>query len=284
MQTIKKIKFIDFKLTKSVWNLLFWLYKSKFSWSWINFSEHKEYIFWESVKNIDWKTSSKTDKIYSKVFEEEKELNVLFVIDINSSMLFSSWNKSKKDLLQEVFYSISFSSYKNSDNFWILLYNWIEKISLPYKKDFWNIFKTIEKIEDIKKDEKIIKTRTKDILQYLMKLKIKDNLIFILTDDILENEDSNLKVLWLRNEIIFINIFDFLENNLEKNWENFVFNSWKKFLDISFFSNKIDDYNILRKNKLEKFKNILKKEKIWYIYIDTKKDVFKELAIYFSKI
>lgn len=284
MQTIKKIKFIDFKLTKSVWNLLFWLYKSNFSWSWINFSEHKEYIFWESVKNIDWKTSSKTDKIYSKFFEEEKELNVLFVIDINSSMLFSSWNKSKKDLLQEVFYSISFSSYKNSDNFWILLYNWIEKISLPYKKDFWNIFKTIEKIEDIKKDEKIIKTRTKDILQYLMKLKIKDNLIFILTDDILENEDSNLKVLWLRNEIIFINIFDFLENNLEKNWENFVFNSWKKFLDISFFSNKIDDYNILRKNKLEKFKNILKKEKIWYIYIDTKKDVFKELAIYFSKI
>lgn len=284
MQTIKKIKFIDFKLTKSVWNLLFWLYKSKFSWSWINFSDHKEYIFWESVKNIDWKTSSKTDKIYSKVFEEEKELNVLFVIDINSSMLFSSWNKSKKDLLQEVFYSISFSSYKNSDNFWILLYNWIEKISLPYKKDFWNIFKTIEKIEDIKKDEKIIKTRTKDILQYLMKLKIKDNLIFILTDDILENEDSNLKVLWLRNEIIFINIFDFLENNLEKNWENFVFNSWKKFLDISFFSNKIDDYNIFRKNKLEKFKNILKKEKIWYIYIDTKKDVFKELAIYFSKI
>lgn len=284
MQTIKKIKFIDFKLTKSVWNLLFWLYKSKFSWSWINFSEHKEYIFWESVKNIDWKISSKTDKIYSKFFEEEKELNVLFVIDINSSMLFSSWNKSKKDLLQEVFYSISFSSYKNSDNFWILLYNWIEKISLPYKKDFWNIFKTIEKIEDIKKDEKIIKTRTKDILQYLMKLKIKDNLIFILTDDILENEDSNLKVLWLRNEIIFINIFDFLENNLEKNWENFVFNSWKKFLDISFFSNKIDDYNILRKNKLEKFKNILKKEKIWYIYIDTKKDVFKELAIYFSKI
>lgn len=284
MNTAKKIKLIDFKLSKSVWNLLFWLYKSKFHWSWINFYEHREYVFWEAVKNIDWKSSSKTSKIYSKIFEEEKELNVLFVLDINSSMLFSSGYKSKKDLLQEVFYSLAFSSYKNSDNFWILLYDWKKNLNFPYKKDFSNIFKTIEEIENIKFSENIEKNKTIKILEYLVKLKTKDNLIFILTDDILDVYDNNLKILWLRNELIFINIFDYFENNLESFWQDFTLNSWKNFLNIYSQIKKIKKYNALRAVRIENFKKILKKYKIWYIYTDTKKDVFKELSIYFSKI
>ena len=141
MQIIKKIKLIDFKLTKSIWNLLFGLYKSKFHWSWINFSEHKEYVFWDPVKTIDWKTSSKTDKIYSKIFEEEKELKVLFLIDLNPSIFWKIAKQTKKEILEEVFYSLAFSSYKNSDSFWILFY-WSEKQEfIPYKKDFWKFSK-----------------------------------------------------------------------------------------------------------------------------------------------
>ncbi|PZM86794.1 hypothetical protein DLH72_00075 [Candidatus Gracilibacteria bacterium] len=284
MNTAKKIKLIDFKLSKSVGNLLFGLYKSKFHGSGINFYEHREYVFGEAVKNIDWKSSSKTSKIYSKIFEEEKELNVLFVLDINSSMLFSSGYKSKKDLLQEVFYSLAFSSYKNSDNFGILLYDGKKNLNFPYKKDFSNIFKTIEEIENIKFSENIEKNKTIKILEYLVKLKTKDNLIFILTDDILDVYDNNLKILGLRNELIFINIFDYFENNLESFGQDFTLNSGKNFLNIYSQIKKIKKYNALRAVRIENFKKILKKYKIGYIYTDTKKDVFKELSIYFSKI
>lgn len=284
MQVTKKIKLIDFKLTKSIWNLLFGLYKSRFCWNWINFFEHREYVFWEPVKNIDWKASSKAQKIYSKIFEEEKELNVLFLIDTNSSMLFGSSQKSKKDLLEEVFYALAFSSYKNSDNFWVFLFDWINDIKLPYKKDFWNIFKTIKILENIENTWKIEKNRLKIQLEKLKKLNIKDNLIFILSDYIFDENDKNLSILSLGNEIIYINIFDVLENNLNDFWNEISLNSWTKFLEIGQNSKKIEKFNFLRKQKIKNFENILKKNNIWYIFLDTEKDVFKELYHYFSKI
>ena len=284
MQVTKKIKLIDFKLTKSIWNLLFGLYKSRFCWNWINFFEHREYVFWEPVKNIDWKASSKAQKIYSKIFEEEKELNVLFLIDTNSSMLFGSSQKSKKDLLEEVFYALAFSSYKNSDNFWVFLFDWINDIKLPYKKDFWNIFKTIKILENIENTWKIEKNRLKIQLEKLKKLNIKDNLIFILSDYIFDDNDKNLSILSLGNEIIYVNIFDVLENNLNDFWNEISLNSWTKFLEISQNSKKIEKFNFLRKQKIKNFENILKKNNIWYIFLDTEKDVFKELYHYFSKI
>ena len=284
MQVTKKIKLIDFKLTKSIWNLLFGLYKSRFCWNWINFFEHREYVFWEPVKNIDWKASSKAQKIYSKIFEEEKELNVLFLIDTNSSMLFGSSQKSKKDLLEEVFYALAFSSYKNSDNFWVFLFDWINDIKLPYKKDFWNIFKTIKILENIENTWKIEKNRLKIQLEKLKKLNIKDNLIFILSDYIFDENDKNLSILSLGNEIIYVNIFDVLENNLNDFWNEISLNSWTKFLEISQNSKKIEKFNFLRKQKIKNFENILKKNNIWYIFLDTEKDVFKELYHCFSKI
>ena len=284
MQVTTKIKLIDFKLTKSIWNLLFGLYKSRFCWNWINFFEHREYVFWEPVKNIDWKASSKAQKIYSKIFEEEKELNVLFLIDTNSSMLFGSSQKSKKDLLEEVFYALAFSSYKNSDNFWVFLFDWINDIKLPYKKDFWNIFKTIKILENIENTWKIEKNRLKIQLEKLKKLNIKDNLIFILSDYIFDENDKNLSILSLGNEIIYVNIFDVLENNLNDFWNEISLNSWTKFLEISQNSKKIEKFNLLRKQKIKNFENILKKNNIWYIFLDTEKDVFKELYHYFSKI
>ena len=179
---------------------------------------------------------------------------------------------------------MAFSSYKNSDSFWILFY-WSEKQEfIPYKKDFWNILRTIDKIENSQKSWKIDNNRTKKIFENLVKNKKKDNLIFILSDDILQEDDKSLKILWLRNEVIFINIFDYFENNLENIWNDVVFASDNNFLDLSLSSKETEKFNILRKEKLENFKNILKKNKIWYIYLDTKKNIFKELFLYFSKL
>ncbi|ATU05194.1 hypothetical protein BKN14_01920 [Candidatus Gracilibacteria bacterium HOT-871] len=284
MQVTKKIKLIDFKLTKSIGNLLFGLYKSRFCGNGINFFEHREYVFGEPVKNIDWKASSKAQKIYSKIFEEEKELNVLFLIDTNSSMLFGSSQKSKKDLLEEVFYALAFSSYKNSDNFGVFLFDGINDIKLPYKKDFGNIFKTIKILENIENTGKIEKNRLKIQLEKLKKLNIKDNLIFILSDYIFDENDKNLSILSLGNEIIYVNIFDVLENNLNDFGNEISLNSGTKFLEISQNSKKIEKFNLLRKQKIKNFENILKKNNIGYIFLDTEKDVFKELYHYFSKI
>lgn len=280
MNTTKKIKIIDFKLKKSIWNMLFWLYKSKFHWNWINFEKHKEYVFWDSIKNIDWKASSKSEKIFSKVFEEEKEIEVLFLVDLNSSIFF--WKK--KELIEEVFYALAFSSYKSWDKYAVLTFDWKKEEFFWYKKDLSNILNFFDKLEKLEKNNFLIENRLDKTLDFLVKNKYSNNLIFILTDTILENENKNLKILSLKNEIIFINIFDEIENFISKKNENFIFNSWKKSLELNLENKKIEDFNEFRKKKLLNFKNILKKNKIWYIYIDSSKDSFKEIANYFTKI
>ena len=93
-----------------------------------------------------------------------------------------------------------------------------------------------------------------------------------------------MSILSLGNEIIYVNIFDVLENNLNDFWNEISLNSWTKFLEISQNSKKIEKFNLLRKQKIKNFENILKKNNIWYIFLDTEKDVFKELYHYFSKI
>lgn len=285
MNTTKKIKLIDFKLKKAIWNLLFSTNKSKFFWSWLDFLKHKEYEFWDSVKNINWKIFSKTEKLYSKIFEEEKEKNVLFLIDLSSDLSFWSEKISKKDLFEEVFYTLSLSSHKSLDNFACFCFTWKENKFFSYKKDFSNIFQTIEYIEKFAKNTYRQAETMENILDFLVKKNITDNLIFVLSDFIFEKDSKNLKILSLKNEIIYINIFDEIENTLTQKNKNFVFNSWKKFLEIDFLNNKkIEKFNNLRKEKLRNFATNLQKNNIWYIYIDSSKNSFLEITNYFSKI
>lgn len=284
MKSIKKIKNIDFKLKKTLWNLLFSFNKSNFKWNWLDFLNHREYIFWDNLKNINWKIYSKTNKLYSKIFEEQMDLKVTFVLDLTSDLNFWSWKINKKNIFQEVFYFLSSICYKNSDNFSVFLFNWKNIEFLPYRKDFLNIIKTIDFIENKKYFLKNKENILENIFETLSKNQISNNLIFFISDKILEKENKNLKVLSLKNEFIFVNIFDVLENILPTIKQNFVFNSWEKTLELSFKNkNKIEKFNNLREKKLSNFKNLLTKNKIWYIYIDSSKNSFVEIFNYFNK-
>ncbi len=290
MKTIKKIKLIDFNLSKSIWNRLFWFYKYRFYWNGIDFKEHREYNFWDSIKFIDWKASSKSEKIYTKIFEETRDLKVLFLLDLNESMFFNIKKRTKIDVLEDVFYSLSFSAYKNNDSIWAYLFWDFKTKYISYKKNVWNIFKTIEYIEKIRfknsKNKSFFSSfKNKqtssllDVIEILLDLKTKDNLIFILTDNLEATQNiKKLKSISLKNEVFFINIFDYFENNLEKIPSNIVFENAWDFLDISLKNdNLIRKYSSLRNKKQQYFDNIMKKNNIKTMFLDTKMNVFKEL-------
>lgn len=284
MEVSKKIKLLDFNLTKSLWDSFFWLYKSNFKWTWINFVEHKEYNFWDPLKNIDWKASSKTDKIYTKIFEEERELKVLFLIDINKNINFQIFEKSKKDILEEVFFLLANTSNISWDSIWALLYDWEENVFLPFKKWFWNVFKVISILEEGKIFKNIDEDRTKKVITYLNKIALNNTLIFVISDDISSNIEKEIKLLWLKNEIIYLNIFDHFENNLSNIWVDLTLNSKNNFLDISLKNTKkIESYRKTRFDKINRFWHLLIKTWIKYKYLDTKSDIYKELFLFFKK-
>ena len=295
MEINKKIKLFDFKLTKALWKGLFGVYKSVFKWVWIEFVEHREYSFWDSIKNIDWKTSARTDTIYTKIFEEERDINVLFLIDVNKTMDFWTEDKTKKDILEEIFYSLAFSAVQNNDNVWAYIYLDNFKKFINYKKWVWNIFRILEEIyeiedfnenKQIKKDnEKSILWRTEKVLYEINRKNIRNNLIFILTDDTNFTNENILKLVSTWNQVILINIFDYFENNLMDFNSNISLKSGSNFMNIDLNNKeKVEKYKKIRKEKLNILKNKLLKDKIWYLIIDTKTDIYKEIFWYFSKI
>ncbi len=283
MEINKKIKLLDFKVKKDIWNLLFGAYKSVFSWNWIDFLEQREYIPWDPVKNINWKTIWKTDKIHTKIFEEDRDLNVLFLLDMNSFLEVWFFEKTKKDLLEEVFYCLAKSCNYSGDNLWVYIFWNSEKpMFFSYKKWSANIYKTIDFLE---KNRKKYDFDLAESLKYISKKNITKNLIFILSDDLSTENKEYLKFLSVKNEIIFINIFDYFENNLYNININANLSNSSDFVNISLNDKKkIEEYKNLRLQKIQKFRLFLKKYNIEYILLDTKKDVYRELYLFFSKL
>jgi len=284
MEISKKIRTLNFKLSKILNWWLFWAYKSTFSGNWMEFSEHREYIFWDHIKNIDWKASSRNDQMFIKKYEEERDLNVLFILDNTSSMRFWSHNKTKKELLEEVFYSLAISAYHNNDNIWWLVFNENKLDFIEHKKNISNIYRLLEILEEKNNTWKEI-NKFDTIFKYLVNRKIKDNLIFILTDNINRVDEKLIRIASSNNDIIYINIFDILENNLSSIDSNISFNLWNSFLNIDLSDkNKVKEYTEYRNRKINYNKAIFNKNKVWYIRLDTKSDIFGELTWYFSKI
>ncbi len=282
MDINKKIKLLNFNLKKDLWYLLFWAYKSIYSWNWIDFVEHKEYVYWDPIKNIDWKTLWRSYKIYSKVFEEDRELNVLFFIDLSLTKYSWFFDKSKKDLLEEVFYWLSMACNQSWDNIWIYFYDWKKTLFITYKKWFTNIYKGLSII-----DKGIIDSdyNVSDWLNEISRKNISNNLIFVLSDDIFTQDKDYIKTLSIRNEIIYINIFDYFENNLLNVDANINLSNNNSIVNIPLSDNsKIQKYREIRYKKIKQFNNFLRKYNIEYLYLDTKKDAFRELYLFFSKL
>jgi uncharacterized protein (DUF58 family) len=286
MKINKKIKILDFKLSKILNGWLFWAYKSLFIWTWMEFSEHVKYNFWDNVKDIDWKASSRTDEMYIKKYEEQRDLNILFVLDNTKSIQFWSEDITKKDLLIEIFYALAFSAYYNNDNIWWLIFSWDKFNFIDYKKSKNNIYKIIDILENSENNLiQNIENKWNLILNNLIKRQIKNNLIFILTDDISKPNEKLLRLIWSKNEIIYINIFDYFENNLVKLDLDTNFNFSSEFLNINLANKeKIKRYRDLRKKKIRYLKEVFNKNRIWYVKIDTKTNIYKELIKYFITI
>lgn len=291
MDITKKIKILEFKLSKLLNWGLFWVYKSRFHWNWMEFAEHREYIFWDSVKDIDWKTSSKTNQMYVKKYEEDRDLNVLFLLDNSLSMNFWSKEITKKELLVDTFYWLALSAYFNNDNVWAFVFNEDKYEYIDYKKTKHNIFNILDKINYNKythwftNESKKSWNKIESILKHINKLNIKNNLIFILTDETKIDDEKILKITGSQNEIIYINIFDYLENNISSIDSNISFSQFGNFLNINLKNKKkVEKYNNLRNSKIKDLTEIFRKNKVWYIKIDTEDDIFMKLIWYFYKV
>lgn len=275
------LKKLNIKVTRLVDSLFVWNYKTAFKWRWLEFSDYRQYDFSDDSKYIDFIASAREWKLLIKRFEEERELNVFFLLDLSSSMNF--WfEKTKIDTLIETFYILSLSAISNNDKIWAIIFNDDGFTFLKpwkWKNNLMKILHIIEK-NDIKK---IPDFSPNKVFSFLNSLPIKNSLVFFMSDKVAEIDEKHLKIQSIKNDFIYINIFDYLENNLGD--DESVLKLWNK--EKTLFLNfrdkvKIAKYRDLRAKKINDFKKKLSNYKIWYLLIDDKKNIFKELLKFFK--
>ncbi len=292
----KKHKLIELKTKTLVDSLFVWNYKTKHKWRWIEFISYKEYDFSDDVKNIDFIKSSKEWKTLVKLYEEEKELSVYFVISLNDSFFSDNFSTKKIDMLLELFYLVWLSAIKSWDKLWSFIFDDFKNklcFAKKWKQNFINIVNEIDTFaeEKIKKQNLLEKLKNsfnkedKKILEnnwlkYFNSLKIKNSLVFYVTDKS-DIELKELRVLSTKNDLIVCNLFNHFENFLDWKWVSWLQNDWEKlFVDLD--SKKRQKYIQLRKEKLKNFRNKVIKNNASYLFIDETKNIYKEVSKLFN--
>lgn len=278
---MKNIKKLNLKINRLVDSLFIWNYKTFFKWRWLEFSDYRLYDENDDAKYIDFLASAREWKLLIKRFEEERELTVFFLLDVGESMNF--WEeKTKIETLIETFYILAYSSQKNNDKVWSLVFDESGYEFIKPGKWTKNIHRILELIKN-KNFRNIPDFWVNKLISIFNNLPIKNSLVFLLTDKMWEIEDKNLKILSLKNDVVYINIFDYLENNLIDDTSVLkIWNSIKTFFINLRDKEKISKYKKLRQEKIQTFKQKLNKLKISYLLIDDKTNIISTLFKFFK--
>ena len=282
-EILKKVRQIEIR-TKNIVNDFFGGdYHSNFKGRGMTFSEVREYVPGDDVRSIDWNVTARTGKPHLKIFEEERELSVLILIDVSSSGVFGSKKNLKIDLGVEIAAMLSFSAIKNNDKVGLALFSdKIEKY-IPPKKGKKHVLRLITDIVNHDFENSNKRTSIKTAIDFANKISKRKSVIFLISDFIDDNFWNELKFLNFKNDVIGLQIYD----SYERNFPNLGIinihdsetgeNTW-----IDTTSKKIRDK--FQKNSIEKLNRFSKKCKnigFDLIQISTDDDYIKFLMQFF---
>jgi len=212
-EILKKVRQIEIR-TKNVVNDFFGGdYHSNFKGRGMTFSEVREYVPGDDVRSIDWNVTARTGKPHIKIFEEERELSVLILIDVSSSGVFGSKKDLKIDLGVEIAAMLSFSAIKNNDKVGLALFSdKIEKY-IPPKKGKKHVLRLITDIVNHDFENSKKRTSIKTAIDFANKISKRKSVIFLISDFIDDNFWNELKFLNFKHDVVGLQIYDSYERN-----------------------------------------------------------------------
>ena len=204
---LKKVRRIEIKTRGLSNNIFAGQYHSAFKGRGMAFSEVREYQFGDDVRDIDWNVTARFNKPYIKVFEEERELTVMLMIDVSGSLEFGTIKQTKKNMLTEIAATLAFSAIHNNDKIGVIFFSdRIEKF-IPPKKGRSHILFIIRELLDFKAESK--RTNIKLAIEYLTNVMKRRCTAFILSDFIDPQDYQNAMTIANRkHDVIAIQIYD----------------------------------------------------------------------------
>ena len=205
-EIIKKVRKIEIKTKGLSKHIFSGEYHSAFKGRGMSFSEVRDYQYGDDVRNIDWNVTARTGEAHVKVFEEERELTIMFLIDLSKSSFFGTANQFKNATITEICAVIGFSALSNNDKVGAILFtDQIEKY-IPPQKGRKHILLIIREL--INFEPKNVSTNISIPLQYLNNVIKKRSITFLLSDFIADEYESPLRIASKKHDIIGIQLYD----------------------------------------------------------------------------
>lgn len=205
-ELLKKVRKIEIK-SRGLSNQIFsGQYHSAFKGKGMAFSEVREYQFGDDIRSIDWNVTARFNHPYVKIFEEERELTVMLLIDVSGSNTFGTKKQLKQDLITELSAVLAFSAIQNNDKVGMIFFsNKIEKF-IPPKKGISHILRIIREL--IKFTPENNETNIAEALKYLTNVIKKRCTAFLISDFIDNGFESAIKIAAKKHDLVGIRIHD----------------------------------------------------------------------------
>lgn len=211
-ELLKKVRRIEIKTRGLSRNIFAGEYHSAFKGRGMAFSEVREYQYGDDIRNIDWNVTARFNHPYIKIFEEERELTVMMLIDVSGSRDFGTISQMKKNMITEVAAVLSFSAIQNNDKIGVIFFsNKIEKF-IPPQKGKKHILRIIRELINFEPENR--ETDISGALRYLTNIIKKRCTAFVLSDFMDDNLKDALSVSSNKHDLVGIQIYDKGETEL----------------------------------------------------------------------
>lgn len=211
-ELLKKVKLLEIQTRKLVNSLFAGEYHSAFKGQGMTFSDFREYVPGDDVRNISWSLTARADKPYIKKYDEERELTLMIAVDVSGSEEFGSKVFLKKDVIAQLAALLSFSAVKNNDRIGLLLFSDTVEHYVPPRKGRGHVHRILRDILFFEPRSR--KTKISEALEHLRAVLNKKTNIFIFSDFIDDNYERSLRFLGKKHDTVAVVVEDQFELEL----------------------------------------------------------------------
>ena len=283
-EILKKVRKVEIKTRRLSANIFAGQYHSAFKGRGMAFSEVREYQFGDDVRDIDWNVTARFHRPYVKVFEEERELTVMLMVDVSGSLDFGTEVQTKRDMVTEIAATLAFSAIQNNDKIGVIFFSdKIEKY-IPPKKGRKHILYIIREMLDFKPESR--KTDIRQALEFLSGVSKRRCTAFLLSDFYVRQDFSQSLVIGNRkHDIVAIQVYDHRAKELPDVGLMKVIDSetgYEQYIDTSSKKSRTA-YTSYWNNRQQNLQETFNKSNVDSISIATSDDYVKALMMLFKK-
>lgn len=211
-ELLKKVRKIEIKTRRLSDHIFGGEYHSTFKGRGMTFSEVRQYHYGDDVRNIDWNVTARYNEPFVKVFEEERELTMMLMVDISGSELFGTNEQFKNEVVTEIAATLAFSATQNNDKIGLILFSDQVELYIPPKKGRSHVLRIIRELIEFEPESN--QTNLAEALKFMQNVMKKKAIVFVLSDFIADDYEHTIKIASNKHDVTGIRVYDKREEEI----------------------------------------------------------------------